>query len=310
MSNVKQVLENLGYKLVQDGLYYYRTKPLYRSSGNATSLRISKKSGWFVDFSSNDSGPLHALVQLTLNIKDAAEAKKWLRDHEFDDSVRVQEKPMVTSSKVYPTDLLEKLIKNDSYWNDRKIPSSVLEKYKGGVSVSGSMAARYVFPIFDDNDRIVGFAGRDITGKNTSKWILVGEKKNWNFPVQNHQNIIDRKEVILVESIGDMLTLDRAGFPNALCLFGVNISDKIISTLVRLNPSKIIVATNNDADNNDVGNKAAVKIKERLNSFFEESKVIISLPKHRNDFGDMIDEEIQAWYEQTFEIETEGKLSI
>lgn len=296
MADVKQILENLGYKLNSDGFHYYRAKPLYRDSNNATALRISKKTGWFIDFPRNLKGSLADLIQLTLNLKDVNEAKSWLATHEFDTSYSFDEKPLITGDKTYPIELLNKLVINHSYWNERDIPSDVVEKYSGGVAISGSMARRYIFPIFDEHERLIGFAGRDITNKNEVKWMLVGDKKKWSYPIDAHSFIKTTQEAILVESIGDMLALDRAGIRNALVLFGLNLGDKILSTLVRLNPSKIIIATNNDSKNKSAGNKSALVIKDRLNKFFEEEKVIIHLPTDKNDFGEMTDEEIREWY--------------
>ena len=46
----------------------------------------------------------------------------------------------------------------------------------------GKMKDRYVFPIFDKMDRLIGAAGRDVTNFSSIKWKLIGEKSLWVYP--------------------------------------------------------------------------------------------------------------------------------
>jgi hypothetical protein len=41
----------------------------------------------------------------------------------------------------------------------------------------------------------------------------------------------------------------------------------VLNYLLRISPNKIIVATNNEPDNNFVGNNASEKIKKKLNKY-------------------------------------------
>ena len=296
MDDIKSILENLGYKLQDDGARYWRALPIYRQSGNPTSLRISKKNGGYVDFSENDSGPFYKLVQLSLNLAKPKDAKKWLDDKKFSISPIDKKAPKIVMAESWEPKVLDRLLKEHSYWNKRGIKDEIISCFQGGVAMEGRMADRYVFPIFNDQEKIVGFAGRDLTNKKKAKWKLVGEKINWLFPLHLNREIIkEKQEVILVESIGDVLKLYQSGFDNCLCLFGTYLSDKIISTLVGLQLKKIYISVNNDSDANDnVGNKRACDIYERLIKFFDKEKVQIKLPL-KNDFGDMTEEEILKW---------------
>ena len=50
ISNIKEMLLDLGYSnITEDGLNY-RMKPIYRESGNNTVLSVRKDSGYFIDF--------------------------------------------------------------------------------------------------------------------------------------------------------------------------------------------------------------------------------------------------------------------
>ena len=48
--SILEILQKIGYTDVKDNGKYYRTKPLYRSSNNNTSLCIEKNTGCFYDF--------------------------------------------------------------------------------------------------------------------------------------------------------------------------------------------------------------------------------------------------------------------
>ena len=101
------------------------------------------------------------------------------------------------------------------------------------------------------------------------------------------------KEVILVESIGDMLSLWEAGIKNTLVTFGLRVSSHLISCILKLNPNKIIIAFNNDEEGG-AGNKAAYKASKFLDRHFDEGVVKIKLPS-KNDFGCMNKKEILEW---------------
>jgi hypothetical protein len=301
MSDVKTVLENLGYQLKNDGSRYFRAKPLYRDSDNATALSISKKHGGFVDFAAQIKGSLSDLVQLTLGFKTKDEAKSWLANHEFDTSIcDTLDAPIIEdATKYYSVELLDKLVKNHTYWNKRNVPTEIISNYQGGVVVGeSSLNGRYVFPMFDDHGKIIGFAGRDIAGNKQSKWKLIGKKANWIYPQQNLTHIRENKEVILVESIGDELALKTAEIHTGLVLFGVSLSDRLISKIVGLNPKRIILALNNDSAKNNVGQDSSVAIAERLLNFFDPHIIVISIPEAK-DLGEMTVEQIKLWYEHT-----------
>ncbi len=288
----------MGYKLINDGSKYFRAKPIYRDSGNATSLRVSRRNGWFTDYSANITGPLTDLVKLTLGLKNTDDAKSWLANNEFElNSINVDESPLIErSTKIYNKEMLDKLIRNHQYWNDRGVSTEILEKHKGGVALSGVLYGRYVFPVFDQIGRLIGFAGRDITNKSPIKWKIIGPKHDFIFPFHNIENIREKKEVILLESIGDLLSLEGAGIYTGLVLFGVKLSDTILSKLSGLMPQKIIIALNNDQNNGNVGQKSAEEMGSRLLHFFNPEVIQIKIPIGYGDLGEMSPEAVLEWY--------------
>lgn len=293
--SVYQVLTDLGYQLKDYGKEF-RTKPLYRDSDNDTVLRIYKDTGNWVDFKENISGDLNSLVNLTLKLESPIKAQEWLKNKNFTSSLTQQnQKPVLKSTKKFEQALLLKLEDDQSYWIKRGIELEILKEFKGGVAKAGKMKNRYVFPIFDTNKNIVGFSGRDITNKSKIKWKHLGEKNDFIYPLfLNNKSIEEHKEIILVESIGDMLALYQSGIKNILVTFGTNLSLPILNYCLKIDIRKIYISLNNDIEKNMAGNLGAEKIYSRLKRYFDDKQLKIALPI-KKDFGEMNKEEILQW---------------
>ena len=295
---IRDVLTSLGYTLRDNGKEF-RSRPIYRDSGNDNSLVIKKDNGFWIDYSENIKGFLPDLVKITLNLKDVSEAKKYLKDNGFSLEIKKEEKPKIKDRRVFPEEYLDELFPNHKYWIDRGISKDTLSLFKGGICSKGLMKNRYVFPIFDSRKKFVGYSGRYIhktKKKSLPKWLHRGDKSFWKYPLFiNFDFIKNSQYVILVESIGDMLALWDAGIKNVMVVFGIDVSLSVLNFLIRLDVEKIVIAFNNDKDNNLVGNKAADKAKNKFLKYFDEGQVIIFLPDVKNDFGDMTKEEIKGW---------------
>jgi hypothetical protein len=293
--NVKNILESLGYKLQQDGKGW-RALPLYRSSDNPTSLKIYPN-GDFRDFSAGIYGKLPDLVALTLNLKDVTQANEWLGAKNYK-QIHEEQLPKIETPIKWKRDYLDTFIKDHSYLESRGISSQTAQIFSGGVVKEDKMSGRYVIPIFD-KDYIIGLVGRDITNEQRLKYKILGVKKKFVWPAHINKDIIkEKQEVILVESPMCVLKLYEAGIKNAICLWGVVISDAIICFLVGAQPKNIIISLNKDeTKNNFVGEKAAVKAQERLSHFFNKKQIKIIFPL-KKDFGEMSVEEIKKWYEK------------
>jgi hypothetical protein len=293
--NVYQILIDLGYKLKDCGKEY-RTRPLYRDSDNDTVLKIYKDTGHWFDFKENISGDFSSLVGMTLKLEDPIKAKEWLKDKNFTfHQPKEASKPLLKSTKKFDLDLLSNLENDQSYWNKRGINDETLNQFKGGVGKAGKMKNRYVFPIFDIKNNIIGFSGRDVTNLSKIKWKHLGEKNDFVYPLfLNSEAIETQKQVILVESIGDMLSLYQAGIKNILVTFGTSLSLGILNYLLKIDIKKIYISLNNDSNKNNAGNIGAEKTYSRLKRYFDDKQLKIALPT-KKDFGEMNKEEILQW---------------
>ena len=276
----------------------YRTRPIYRESDNNTTLRIKKDTGFFTDFARQITGSFEELVRLSLKLEDISDAKKWLKNKSYYDIPREIPKPKLQHAKIFNKSILSKTITNYEYWISRNVSISTLEQFEGGVAQAGKMNDRYVFPIYNNRKQIVGVSGRCVKSTRTHsrpKWKHIGQIHEWVYPAFLNTDIIKKeKSVILVESIGDMLSLWNAGIKNVLVIFGLNVTKGILNFLLKVDPEHVILSLNNDSGGNSAGNNAAQKNYKKMLKYFDKDQVMIRLPT-KNDFGEMSHNEIRDW---------------
>ena len=292
--DIKEILSELGYTLLDRGKEY-RARPIYRDSSSNSVLCIKKDTGFWIDYKDQRFGRFEELVQITLHLKDISEAKQYLVN-KFRFVAPSPEKERLKGPKTFEKNNLNQIVPVYSYWIQRGVSPSTLKLLESGIMTSGKMEDRYVFPIFDRENRLIGGAGRDITNRSKTKWKLVGEKGQWAYPLKyNRKYFALEKSAILVESIGDMLALWEAGIRNTIVSFGLFISSKIQQVLLSLNLDKIYIAFNNDT--NRAGNEGAKKACNKLLKHFDAEQIVIALPT-KNDFGSMTKNEILEWKSQ------------
>lgn len=300
---VIDVLHQIGYTDLWDTGKHYRTKPLYRDSGNRTSLSITKNTGDWYDFSARVGGNLNQLIQITTKTMTDDEIKTQFGDLNLGNG---EHRVELTHVKKFDKQLLPKLHRDHNYWINRGIAKYTIEQFGGGTTDNGRMKNRYVFPIFDEKDDLVGFSGRSLTDSDI-RWKHLGKKNNWIYPLKwNSQDIIKKKKVILVESIGDMLSLFEVGIQNVIVLFGVQISGSIIQFLLKIDIQSIILLLNNDEQKHSVGNDASIEIKNKLSNFFDDQQIkIITLPQ--KDINVMLQSNKQGLIDFCTQMELYGK---
>ena len=303
-SKIKDILEELGYQLSDKGSYW-QCAALYRNGDNKTALQIYKDTGAWKDYVANTPFmPFKQLLVLTLNSNDPKDLEKYLskeetfflkeRAHSQNDKLYMEE--------VYPEDCLKKLLPHYKFYNSRGISNDVLQKLKGGLATKSQMYQRFVFPIYNQYGQIHGFSGRDMSGKEgRPKWKHIGKKNNWVYPAYVKQKsgiLLDDytdEYVIIVESIGDCLNLMQNGFNNVLVSFGLDVSSKLLCSIVQFNFKSVILSYNNDNQSKENrGMNAAIKNYLKLLTYFDPNAVKICLPV-KNDFGEMNSDDFTTW---------------
>jgi hypothetical protein len=193
--------------------------------------------------------------------------------------------PKITIPKVYPSECLNRLLPHYKYWEDRGISRETLKKLKGGYATGNEFCGYYVFPIFNLKNEIIGFTGRNTLPNNKIKWRHKGVKSSWCFPAHFNKGLIqEKREVIIVESIGNLLSLMECGIDNVMPIFGTVISNQMVNYLVSLNVNRIIISLDNDE--NKAGEIGAAKSSKKLDKYFDN--IIIAPISGANDFNELL----------------------
>ncbi len=284
MTNIKDILESLGYKLTDD-VNGWRMRPLYRDSKNDTSLKVYH-GGNFVDFSAGIKGSFEELVKLTNNLETIDKAREWLKnkDFEFIQPNKQLEEPLIKEVKKLKRDFIDKLdrgSKAQEYWINRGISLKVLEELGGGLYKD-----KYYFPIFNTNNELLGWSARIIKGNTDGRYIIRGEKKN--FLYGGLQEINDSKKAFIHEGIPDMASMMTIGVRNNLVQFGTEISFTVINFLLRIPNVVVYLCQNNDK----AGRESAEKNRRKLLKYFDSDQIKIKEVMGKNkDLNDILKNE-------------------
>jgi hypothetical protein len=273
----KEILTDLGIPLSFNGKEW-RAQAIWRGGSNKTSVILSE-SGYY-DFGTTEKGSIQQLICRITGI-DYDEVGQLVEIKESHPEVSI--KSRLDYPKIYNENCLSKLTLDYSYWESRGISVVTQKKFEVGVARENKMFGRTVFPIRKEDGKIIGFAGRSI--KETPpypKWILIGFKRFFTYSYQNcMEEILDKNHIILVESIGDLLSLYESGVRNVMASFGLKVHNGILKTIIK-NNLHVSLSFNNDERLQ--GNKAADLSKKMLEKYINSDKINIVLPE-RNDWN-------------------------
>lgn len=156
-------------------------------------------------------------------------------------------------------DALTKVLTKKDYSNME------LEKYGLGTGFHDLYFNRIMFPLFDTNNRVVGFSGRIYNTKEGSKYINTKETPIFKKGelLYNYYNAKEHvrlaKNVILVEGFMDVIRLFSVGIKNVVALMGTALTKDQINLLKRLSPNIYVCL-----DGDKAGKKAALSVGEDL----------------------------------------------
>ncbi len=131
-----------------------------------------------------------------------------------------------------------------------------------------------VFPLLDEDGRVVSFYGRKLQGQGTNHLYLKGPHKG----LFNGPSLKLYPEIILTESIIDSLSLYQVGFKNTIPLYGLNgLTSAHLMGFKRNHTSKIILLMDGD----EAGKNGAIRLKEKLEELGTPSR-IATLPDNED----------------------------
>lgn len=295
--NIKDVLESLGYRLIDRG-DHWRTSAIYRGGSNPNSISIFKGSGVWSDFGAGVSArPIEDLIKLSSDKFSNIKLDKTACVDSEDNDVE----------RIYPNSILDKLMPHYKFYEDKGINVKFLKRLKSGMAMSGKMYQRYVFPIFDKDSRIIGFSGRDMLERDKDtrrpKWKHIGKKNKWIYPIYVPtegpnfavEAIRETKKAYIVESIGDLIAMHNFGVENVIVNFGVSISTDLICFLISLDVEMVYLCYNNDYQKEiNTGLNSAIRDYLKILPYLDYDNIGIVLPV-KKDFGAMNTLDFEKW---------------
>lgn len=290
--DIRSFLSENGYDYKENN-NYLQIAAKWREGQDQTSVCIYPESQVAIDFVTGEKMGYKGLVGKILNL-DNGNLEEYIKGKKYTFvEPNIPIKPKIEQLRIFDNNLLNNILPIYEYPKSRGISEDTCKLLKCGVvgKVKGKLSNRFSGPVFNSKNQIIGWWGRDLTGKSKSKYLLLGAKKFFVYPAFiNINDIKSKKEVILVESPFDTLTLFECGIKNVLCLFGIEMSLAVLNFLLRINPNKIIISVNNDNNTgkHSVGNDAAVKIEKKLRKYFDSRQVIIKLPSLCKDWNETL----------------------
>lgn len=307
MEKAKAILERLGIKVNYQGQDYVAVSTEFRGGDNAMGLLCYDGNLWDQIESKRYSWPEFVAVYRRTSLKDA---EKWLAGMEVESGTQEEEKEdRIEQPKYLNEEDYSNTVKSYKFFLDRGISDETLTYYGAALSNGGALYGRILFKIRDEKGKLIGVAGRDALNRtqkfeNFPKWLNKGQKSKWVYPTfqKNIEAIKKTGQIVIVESIGDMLGLADFGIHQILCNFGLSLSPSRLTHCIRFNPNKLFVSLNEDAGpekKQNWGQKAADKVSKKLSGFFSSEKIVNAPPiDGRGDFGEMSKDEIGLWAEK------------
>lgn len=268
----KEILSDLGVPITINGTQV-RCQATWRNGENKTSVWITDER--YHDFGTGKGGSILDLICKISGI-DSDEFSFLTEMREANPGLSLIKK--LEFPKIYNESCLAKLSQDFSYWESRGISRNTQRLFEVGYASEHKMAGRTVFPIRKDDGKLIGFAGRVIKDNpKYPKWILIGLKRFFTYSQQNCLDEILKKErIIIVESIGDLLSLYESGVKNVMASFGLKIHKELLKLIIK---NKLSVTLSFNNDERKQGNNAAISNKKNLSSYISEERIDILLPE-------------------------------
>ena len=175
------------------------------------------------------------------------------------------------------------------YYINRGFSPDTLKIFDVGLCTENNkqMSNRVVVPIYDEDFKYVGCAGRALGNEVKPKWLYsTGFKKCvlYGFHLAK-QRILETNSVILVEGQGDVWRMHEAGYSQTVGIFGCSVTDDQLLVLEKSGALDVIVLTDSD----DAGQNAYKQIVKKCGRRFNYHRPSIST----KDVGDMTIEQIR-----------------
>jgi len=130
--------------------------------------------------------------------------------------------------------------------------------------IKGRYKNRIKIPIYDENDKFIGYASRDITGKSKYRYLFdkgMGKSK-YVYNLNNVRNQKNLENIILVEGFFSVFMLYEYGIKNAVSSMGCRLSERQYELLEKEGKDGKLIKILFDGD--EAGYKASEDVYNKL----------------------------------------------
>lgn len=188
----------------------------------------------------------------------------------------------------YATENLSNLyeyLKKEGYEDGELVTLGLVKKSEKTYDFYDLYINRLIFPIINQNNKVIAFSGRTMSNKNNIKYFNSPETPIFKkgFTVYNiNEGLKKAEEVILYEGFFDVIKSTEAGLSNAIATMGTALTNEQVSLIKSFNKN-ITICYDGDSAGTNATLQALPKLrKQKLNIN------IVSLPKNQ-DPDDFID---------------------
>lgn len=194
---------------------------------------------------------------------DTGEKTPYNANKSLPESPRVTENEKIELNK--PLEFSLKLEHNHSYLKERGLNEATARDFGVGYCNRGLMKGRIAISIHDENDKIIGYAGRWVADK-----IPEGEDK-YKFPpdfkksliLYNLNRVKGSERLVIVEGFFSVIRLHLLGIPS-VAIMGCSISEAQIKLLIDTGCKYVTILLDGDKP----GREAQIKISSLLQKYF------------------------------------------
>ena len=225
-------------------------------------------------------------------------ARSYVKYSDFEEDSTANKQEVELPKEFIP--LWEENIKKDWIWEksmrylaSRGITKGDIYKYRIGYCRAKKYRNMVIFPLFDENGKLIYFVARSFDEKS---WVKYRNPKASKDIVPNEHLINWNVPVILCEGVFDAIAIRR----NALPLLGKTIQRSMMRKLLNSNAGKIYFALDQDALD---------EAYEYCEMFLDQGKEVYLVDLKRKDPSDMGFEAFTKLVQQTLPVNYESLLA-
>ncbi|NLV90642.1 MAG: DNA primase [Tenericutes bacterium] len=177
--------------------------------------------------------------QNNLKTKDGIKAIEYLKRRKIDDNIIKEfQIGLSTNSKLY------ELLKSKNYNDDLLLKSGIVSQ--SNERIHDTFLNRIMFPLYDLNDKIVGFSGRIYEDSDQAKYINSKDSDIFHKGelIYNYKRAKDeakkKKSLIITEGFMDVIGLYRFGIKNVIATMGTAVTSNQISIIKKMSNNIIL----------------------------------------------------------------------